>query len=86
LKGDPMKGLILICALFACFLFTSSASAECSGGVCSFAGRPVLRAVAAPVRAVQFVRANKPVRSFAASRPLARLVAARPVRSLLFGR
>ena len=81
-----MKGLCLFAALFAALLFAAPAHAECSGGVCGLSGRPVLRAVAVPVRAVQFVRQNKPVRSFVASHPLARLVAARPVRSLLFGR
>ena len=66
-----MKGLILFAALTACMLFTAPASAECSGGVCGLAGRPVLRAVPAPVRAVRFVRQEKPVRSyFAARQPL----------------
>jgi hypothetical protein len=72
-----MKGLILFCALFACFLFTAPARAECAGGFCGLSGRPVLRAVAAPVRAVQFVRQNKPVRSFFANR--------QPVRRALRG-
>jgi len=75
---------MLSCVLFACLLFAAPASAECSNGVCGLAGRPVLRAVAAPVRAVRFMRQEKPVRSFFAARqPLRR--ALRGVGSL-FGR
>ena len=66
---------MLSCALFVCLLFVAPApaSAECSNGVCGLAGRPVLRAAAAPVRVFRFVRQEKPVRSFFAARqPLRR--------------
>jgi hypothetical protein len=64
---------MLVCALSVCCLLAAPASAQCSGGVCDLSGRPVLRAVSAPVRVFRFVRQEKPVRSFFANRqPLRR--------------
>ena len=71
-RFDPMKGLCLFAALFAAMLFAAPASAQCAGGVCGLSGRPVLRAVAAPVRLVARVAERRPVRSFFANRPVRR--------------
>jgi hypothetical protein len=74
-----MRPFILFAALTAALCFAAPARAECAGGVCGLAGRPVLSTIAAPFQAVAqrrtAIRSQRPARG--------QFVAGQPGRNLL---